>query len=448
MTSTDMIDDFGPLRDEPPMTRVRYKVLAFTVALAGVTYLDRVCISRASEQIQDDLGLTKVQMGFAFSAFTLAYAIFEIPTGAWGDRIGPRRILTRIVTWWSSFTIATAAAFNYASLLTVRFLFGMGEAGAFPNASKVISRWFPAAERGTAQGMFFAGAHLGGGLTPILVGALLMVMGWRWIFAVFGLVGFGWAWAWFHWFHDEPADHPAVGEAERKLIESGRIGGRPHQLDARRLARVLADRNVIALCLMNFTQAYGFYFNITWLPTYLDKARGFKDPALGLLAGLPLILSAAADLTGGLATDALARARGLRAGRCVVGGASLLVAGVAMIAGAAAEDPLAAALLIALSGAADSFLLGAAWGSCIDISGHDAGLVTGAMNTAGQVGAFLSPIILPFFLPEGAEDWATPLYIAGALFLAGSCCWLVIDPTRPIAGAEGEKPEIAIRELE
>jgi MFS transporter, ACS family, glucarate transporter len=435
-----MIDDFEPSPGKPPMTRVRFQVLTFTVALAGVTYLDRVCIARAEGQIRADLGLTKVQMGFVFGAFTIAYALFEIPTGAWGDRIGPRRVLTRIVAWWSGFTIATAAAFNYASLLVIRFLFGMGEAGAFPNASKVISRWFPAAERGTAQGIFFAGAHLGGGLTPILVGALLVVTSWRWIFVIFGMVGFAWAWAWFRWFRDEPAEHPAVGEAERKYIESGRLADRPHPLNARRLGRILADRNVIALCLMYFTQAYGFYFNITWLPTYLEKARGFSGPTLGLLAGLPLILSAVADLTGGLATDRLVRAAGLRAGRCVIGGASLLVAGFALIAGAAIRDPLTAALWIALAGAADSFLLGAAWSTCLDIAGPDAGLVTGAMNTAGQLGAFLSPIILPFFLPEGAEDWATPLYIAGALYLAGSACWLFIDPRRPIAASTDEPP--------
>jgi MFS family permease len=430
-------DAFAYLTGKPPMTRVRYRVLAFTVALAAVTYLDRVCIARAKGQIQADLGLSEVQMGFVFSAFTLAYALFEIPTGAWGDRIGARRVLARIVAWWSTFTIATAAAFSYASLLAIRFLFGMGEAGAFPNASKVISRWFPAAERGTAQGIFFAGAHLGGGLTPMIVGALLSVMNWRWIFAIFGLVGFVWAWGWYRWFRDEPADHPAVGESERKYIESGRLADRPHELDARRLVRILSDRNVIALCLMYFTQAYGFYFNLTWLPTYLAKARGFTGLALGLLAGLPLILSAIADLSGGLTTDGLVRARGLRVGRCGIGGLSLLVAGFAMIAGAAADDPLTAALLIALSGAADSFLLGAAWGTCLDIAGHDAGLVTGSMNTAGQIGAVLSPIILPFFLPEGAENWAAPLYIAGALYLAGSVCWLFIDPRRPIAVASG-----------
>ncbi len=369
------------------MSRVRYQVLGFAVALSAVTYLDRVCIARAENQVRSDLGLTKLQMSFVFGAFTIAYALFEIPTGAWGDRIGARRVLARIVVWWSSFTIATAAAFNYASLLAVRFLFGMGEAGAFPNASKMFSRWFPAAERGTAQGIFFAGAHLGGGLTPLLVGALLEFMSWRWVFVLCGMVGFIWLGAWYPWFRDEPADHPAVSPAERAYIESGRHPDAPERLDAAALGRILGDRNVQALCLMYFTQAYGFYFNITWLPTYLREVRGFSSTGLGLLAGLPLVLSAAADLVGGLLTDRLTRAFGLRAGRCAIGGVSLLVAGLCLIAGAAALDPLVSALLIATAGAADSFLLGAAWGTCLDIAGPHAGLVTGTMNTAGQLGA-------------------------------------------------------------
>ncbi len=325
-----------------PTTRVRYQVLAFTVALAALTYLDRVCISRAEAEVRRDLGLSPVQMGYVFSAFTMAYALFEIPSGAWGDRIGARRVLTRIVVWWSSFTIATAAAFNYASLLAVRFLFGMGEAGAFPNSSRTISRWFPASERGTAQGIFFAGAHLGGGLTPILVGALLTLLPWRVIFVLFGTVGFVWAAAWFSWFRDEPDDHPAVSESERITIKSGREPMQSHRLDTAVLVRILADRNVILLCLMYFTQAYGFYFNITWLPTYLKEARGFSGWKLNVLAGLPLILSAVADLLGGLATDRLTRRHGLRAGRCWIGGMALLTAGMGLIAGAGAKDALLA----------------------------------------------------------------------------------------------------------
>ena len=426
--------EFDGSSSRPAGSRTRYRVLAFTVALAGITYLDRVCIAQTAQDMMRELSLSKQQMGFVFSAFTIAYAVFEMPTGAWGDRIGTRRLLTRIVVWWSSFTIATAAAFNYTSLLIVRFLFGMGEAGAFPNVSKTFSRWFPLTERGTAQGIFFAGAHLGGGLTPLLVTYLLMFMPWRMVFVAFGLLGFMWSVAWFRWFRDDPAEHPEVSEEELTLIRAGRAVEGSHRLDAAAFGRIVSSRNLIALCLMYFTQAYGFYFNITWLPTYLEKARGFSSTQLGLLAGLPLILSSLADLTGGLATDRAVRAYGIRIGRCGIGMISLLVAGAALIAGAAVEDPLLSAVLIALAGAADSFLLGAAWGVCLDIAGPHAGLVTGAMNTAGQLGAFLSPIILPYLLKDQgrAEDWALPLFIAGGLYIAGAFCWLLVDPGKPL----------------
>jgi MFS transporter, ACS family, glucarate transporter len=415
-------------------SRVRYAVLGFTVALAAITYLDRVCIAHAgvTASIKAELGLSDKQMSLVYSAFTLAYALFEMPTGAWGDRIGPRRVLTRIVVWWSCFTIATASAFHYRMLLLIRFLFGAGEAGAFPNVTKTFSRWFPVAERGTAQGIFFAGAHLGGGLTPMVVSALLGVLPWRAIFVLFGSIGFLWALAWWSWFRDEPAEHPDVDADERKTIESGRAASPPHRLDVVALGRVLTDRNMVALCLMYFTQAYGFYFNITWLPTYLARDRGLSTERVGFLAagvfaGLPLMLAAVADVAGGLTTDRIAQRHGLRAGRCGVGGVSLLVAGVALIAGATVRNPIAAALLIALSGAAASFLLGACWGVCQDIAGPHAGLVSGCMNTAGQVGAVLSPIILPYF-----KDPAVPLCIAGVLYLAGASCWLLVDPRRPI----------------
>jgi MFS transporter, ACS family, glucarate transporter len=420
------------LRNSAP-SRIRLWVLAFTVTLAAITYLDRVCIAHAdvSAAIKAELRISDKQMGWVYSAFTLAYALFEMPTGAWGDRIGTRRVLTRIVVWWSTFTIATAAAFNYASLLLIRFLFGAGEAGAFPNVTRTFSRWFPMMERGRAQGVFFAGAHLGGGLTPMLVTVLLGVLPWRGVFILLGSVGFVWALAWYVWFRDEPEEHPDVNQEELTHIQTGRASARAkHRLDSKVLGRILTNRNLIALCLMYFTQAYGFYFNITWLPTYLAR-RGLTVDKIGIwagvLAGLPLILSSLADVTGGWTTDALSRRLGLRIGRCGVGMVSLIVAGVALIVGANLRSPLASALLIALSGAGASFLLASCWGVCQDIAGPHAGLVAGCMNTAGQVGAFLSPIILPYF-----KNPLYPLCIAGGLYLAGACCWLTIDPRKPI----------------
>src|SRR6201996_8330282 len=192
------------------MTRVRARVLGMAVVLAFLTYMDRVCISVAAPAMMRDLRLSNIQMGFAFSAFTTAYALFEIPTGWWADRIGSRRVLTRIVVWWSVFTGLTAAAWNFASLVILRGLFGAGEAGAWPTVARALSRWFPARERGTAQGIFFMGAHLGGGVTPIAVAAIALRLGWRATFPLLSVFGFIWAAAWFRWYRDEPREHHAV----------------------------------------------------------------------------------------------------------------------------------------------------------------------------------------------------------------------------------------------
>jgi MFS family permease len=412
-------------------TRVRRKVLAMTMALAAITYLDRVAISKTSTYWARDLGLSPIQVGSVFSAFYFAYALFEIPTGWWGDRIGTRRVLTRIVCWWSAFTVLTGTAFSYSSLLVIRFLFGTGEAGAWPNVAKTFSRWFPRRERGTTQGIFFMSAHLAGGLTPMLVTVLLIYFNWRTIFFAFGSLGFFWALAWYRWFRDTPAEHPDVSAAERAYIESDLDAAAGHVLEATDWKRLLANRTVVCLCLMYFTQAFGGAFYVTWLPTYLES-RGLTGMTAGILAGLPLTLSAVADLAGGVTTDRMVQRMGLRLGRIIVGGGALTCAGLFTIAGTLMTSPIAAAVLIAFGGASSNFLLGAAWGTCQDIGGRRAGSVSAAMNTSGQVGSILSPILVAFVL-QRFSDWTAPLYLAGVLFLLGGVCWIWIDPTKPVS---------------
>ena len=418
-------------------SRVRFRVLLFCVMLAGVTYLDRVAISITSKDIIKDLGLTTVQMGYVFSAFTFAYGVFEIPTGYWGDRIGSRAVLTRIVAWWSFFTIATSFAFNYASLLVVRFLFGVGEAGAWPNAARTFSRWFPASERGTAQGIFFMGAHLAGGLTPLLVTWMLTVMTWHWVFVIFGMVGFAWAGGWYWWFRDDPSEHKAVNAEELHHIQGGRMMEAPHSMSLDDFAGILKHKSIIFLCLMYFTQTYGFYFYITWLPTYLDKVRGFSGYQGGLLAGMPMLLSVVADLLGGLSTDAAVRKFGRRWGRAIVGIGSFLSASLALALGTAAEDPMTAIILISIAAASANFPLGAAWSACIDIGGNRAGVVSAYMNTAGQVGGVLSPVILAYVLRDFGS-WNAPLYFTAFLYFFGAMCWFGINAQKPIFGEGSE----------
>ena len=185
-------------------SRVRYAVLALVCSLSLVSYLDRVGISGGAPFIVSDLGLTPVQMGFVFSAFTLAYASFEIPSGWLGDTIGPRKVITRIVLWWSAFTTLTGLVHHFATLLTVRFLFGAGEAGTYPNATKVLSRWMPTVERGFGQGMVWMSGRLGGAFAPALVVFMIARMGWRPTFWIFGVVGVAWAAFFWCWFRDRP----------------------------------------------------------------------------------------------------------------------------------------------------------------------------------------------------------------------------------------------------
>jgi MFS family permease len=397
--------------------------------LAAVTYLDRVSISILAPDISRDLGLTRIQMSWVFSAFAIAYAAFELVSAWWGERIGARRVLTRIVIWWSCFTMVTGIAWNYTSLLGIRFLFGAGEAGAWPNATLAFSRWTPLRERGRTQGFFFAAAHLSGGLTPLLVAALLQWLPWRAVFLVCGATGFLWAIVWFRWFRDEPRDHPAVNAAEAALIESERriaVHDRSRGGVARRLA---SSSNVWLLCLAYFSNSYGAYFVMTWLPTYLAEQRGFQKEALTLFAGLPLLLSVFGDLGGGAVTDWMTRRFGLRVGRSSVAFAGYGLAGAAMFASVFSTTPAIAAGLIAVAVAASMFTLSASWAACMDVGGENTAVLSAAMNTTGQLGSILSPLVAGWVVTRFA-NWQAPLLIMGGLYVASALLWLGVDPRR------------------
>ena len=412
-------------------TRVRYKVVALTVLLAAVTYLDRVCISSLAPEIMADLSLSEDQMSFVFSAFALAYALFEIPTARWADRHGTRKVLTRIVAWWSTLTIATAGAFNYGSLLVTRFLFGAGEAGAWPCVASTFSRWIPANERGRVQGVFFVGAHLSGGLTPIFIAAMMPYLHWRTIFVLFGMVGFVWAVGWYRWFRDDPSQHPQTNQPERRLILAGRREAASHRARWRYWLRLFTHRNTWPLCLMYVANVAAYFFCITWFPTYLREQYGLDKMALGVYAGMPLTLSVLGDLFGGVTTDGLTRRFGLWIGRSGLGAVAYALAGVAMYFAANAGQPAACVLLLSLAVALAMFTLGAAWATCIDIGGSHSGVVSATMNTAGNGIAMLMPF-LTIFLKDRFQTWDAPLYMMSALFLIGTVCWCLIDPRKRV----------------
>lgn len=243
-------------------THARHWVIVFAVTLAVIQYIDRVAISQAAPLISADLGLTPAEMGWVFSAFTLAYALFEIPGGYLGDRIGPRRVLLRIVIWWSFFTAATGWVWSWASLMATRFLFGAGEAGCFPNLTKAFNRWLPAAERSRAQGVMWMSARWGGATAPLLVFGCLQFLNWRMTFLVFGGLGVIWALVFRWWYRDDPREHRSVNAAELALLPV-EPGAGDVVVPWGKLARSLT---VWGLCGQYAALSYAWYFFITWFP--------------------------------------------------------------------------------------------------------------------------------------------------------------------------------------
>jgi MFS family permease len=408
-------------------TRARHVVLAFALGAMAVAYLDRVCISTAAPRVQADLGLTDAQMGYVFSAFTLAYALFEVPSGWLADRFGARWMLTRIVLWWSAMTAATGAAVGFASLVALRWLFGMGEAGVLPSIARAFGRWLPPRERGRAFGLTIMAAALGGAVTQPIVVALLERMSWRHAFPIFGSVGVVWAAAWFWWFRDDPREHPGVNRAELERIAADPPAPHP----AVPWARLARSRGLLALCAMYFGAIYGWYFYLTWLPTYLLRARGFDLRAVGWLAALPLLAIAAGALVGGAASDRLARRFGARAGLRAPGLFGLPLAALAIAAAVGTPEPRWAAACFAAAAGLAALGVAPAWAVCLSVGGRHAGVVSGAMNTFGNLGGVMSPVVMGWCL-EAWGSWETPLYTVAAFYLVAAACWLGIDPLASI----------------
>ena len=416
-----------------------------------------MCISQAAPALREELGLTAAQLGLAFSAFAWAYALFEIPGGWLGDWIGPRRVLTRVVIMWSVFTAATGCVWNLASLVATRFFFGMGEAGCFPNLTKAFMIWLPDQERTRAQAILWLSARWGGAFTPLLVIGVMSWLSWRNTFLLFGLLGVIWAFFFHRSFRDEAHTDGRAAQLESLKASTDNPVNRPH-IPWRAL---LSSRTVWLLWAQYFCLTYGWFFYVTWLPTYLKDTRGLdldqntlifwlenllrqllgpetaRRTSLAALAGIPLFCGGFGAILCGLATPRLVRATGslarTRQSTALVGftGASVLLVTSSYI-----SDPLLAVLAMGLASFCNDLTMPGSWSTCMDVGAKYAGTLSGSMNMMGSLGAGVAPLVIGMILDYSRRNWTLTFWISGIIYLLGGLCWLWLDPVTPIEAKE------------
>jgi sugar phosphate permease len=438
----DAVTEPAEIRSElsTPFTRVRYGVLAFMCTLALVLYLDRICLGVARIRIQEQLGITDEQFGWIDVAFMVPYALFEMPIGRWGDRQGARGVITRIVLCWSVFTALTGWVSTFWGFMFIRFLFGAGEAGAFPNTARVVARWFPGRSRGPAQGMVTAAAQIGGAVSPTLTAFLIYWIDWRWTFVIYGMLGIVWALVFYYWFRDDPAEHSWVNESERRLLAQSapKAGFHEHPRIPWRL--VLTSPNVWLLGAAMNAGAFGFYMCVNWFPKYLSSARGIELKGTGLLSSIIQIGGACGCLLGGLfGAWLLAHLDDPRLVRRIVGCGGFTAAAVSIFSITRCDSAVAATLCAATAIFSTQIQLSAWWATTADISGKHQAAMFGLMNSMGGFGGALSNLFFSGMAAwlgrqgfSGRDQWDPAFYAYCGVYLAGAFCWLFIDATRSI----------------
>jgi sugar phosphate permease len=412
-----------------------------------------VAISQAAPFMRQDLGLTKIQMGLVFSVFSWMYAVFEIPGGLAGDRWGARRVLTGIVVAWSFFTMATGWVWSLVALIAVRGLFGVFQAGCFPNIARMFVNWLPGSERVRAQGIMWLSARWGGAAAPFLVMLLLDYMTWRRAFELFGLIGIVWAGFFFWWFRDRPRDHPAVNQAELAKLPSGSQVTLTHGKVPWR--RFLSSKSVWLLWGQYMCLNFGWAFYITWLPTYLFEARGvaLKESTflaglplsfkIALLAGFPLFFGGLGSLLCGFVSSWLDRLTGsVNASRRLLAVSGFTGAAFCFALSVHIESPVWAMVALGVASFSNDLVMPPAWAACMDVGGRLCGTLAGSMNMMGGFVAAAAPTVVALILHWTNDNWAITFYVSAAIYFTGTIFWLELDPTEPLEAPPDETNDL------
>ncbi|MEM1326511.1 MAG: MFS transporter [Bacteroidota bacterium] len=410
----------------------RHLVAVGMFLLALLLYIDRVCISVAKENIAGDLGLSDKAMGWVLSAFALGYALFQVPSGAMVDRFGPRRVLTSIVSIWSVLTALTGAAWNYVSLLVIRFAFGAGEAGAFPGMSRAIFSWIPLKERGIITGINFSGSRLGAAFALPLVAWMITNYGWRSTFFILGFIGVIWALVWWFAFRDTPEKQPNLPTEERDYIVTHRQQTDDTAAPKLSTQQLLSSKNMQSAIVQYFCSNFTFFFALTWLFPYIKETYNLAAMEAGWYAVAPFVAGAVGNWLAGGLIDRLFRNGDWNKSRIYPAVIGFALSVIGLIGSVFMDSALGAVLMISVAILGADMTLPPSWALCVDIGKRNAGTVSGTMNMAGNIGSFLTALAFPY-LTAWLGSTSYFFYTAAALNVVAIFMWLRVKADRGLA---------------
>ena len=419
-------------------SQIRWLLIFWLFVLSAVAYLDRVNISVAGSLLAGEYHLSKIQLGWIFSAFLAGYALFQTPGGRLADKLGARLMLPLGVVWWGIFTALTGvvpAHFSSALLafVVLRFALGAGEAVIYPASNQFVARWIPSAERGLANGLIFSGVGAGAGFAPPLIAYIMLRYGWRSSFLVCAILGLLAGLVWYLIARNSPEEHPRVAPAELARIQSGLpilVEAKPALVS---WGRMLRSREVLAITISYFSFGYVAWIFFSWFYIYLAEVRGLNLKVSALYSMLPFLAMAVCSPLGGVLSDAATRRRGARAGRSGVAVLAMVLAAVFLVFGSRAENTRLAVLVLAGGAGALYLSQSSFWSVTADIGGRSSGAVSGFMNMGNQFGGMITASLTPWIASR--LGWKAPFFVAAVLCLGGAAAWLFVDPLRRLDSA-------------
>lgn len=410
----------------------RYKMVIATFILAMIVLLDRILLSVAKDPVAESLALSDKQMGWAMSVFALGYALFQTPAGLMADKFGARKVLTAVVTIWSIFTALTGAAFNYISLLIIRFIFGAGEAGAFPGMARAIYSWIPLQERGIVNGINFSGGRIGAAISLPIVAWLLDLVGWRMTFVLLGAVGIIWGVIWYLWFRDDPETHKGVKPEELQHIKMHVSEVKNNDKDLKiNLIKLFKSKNLLLLMGQYFASNFTFFFCLTWLFPHLKLKYNLDVVEAGFYSSAPLIFGALGNWFSGFLVDWIYKKKKWALSRKLPAIIGFLLASIGIIISTYMTEVSSAIIFLSLAIFGADMTLSPSWSTCVDVGKQFSGTVSGTMNMAGNIGSFITALAFPYML-EFTGSEVPFFFLAAGLNLLAMVLWIFIKPERPV----------------